>query len=385
MENKYLQQLERRYGKKPDLPVTSSERFGINFMNGLRGWQFPVQTISRANQEGKLLTMDLDFPGNKCDLDCSYCFAKAGEKTGTYYRQDKGDKPLTTSEVKDALLQAKDLGLRSAKIIGYREPFDNTGFFDFIDFADKNKIHLVVFTSAYTLGEKEAGSLDRAIDFLADRRVSLMAKLHTLDRNKEDKIVGRRGYSEKRDKILQALLDSGRFNSQSPTRLGIENVLASSNSEELVAMYEYFKIWRNVFIDIDPPIPVGRTGTLEEAEKAGLMPQEDLRRLAVKIYRINQRFGIEFEGVSPYFGGPPCSQLPNGIYVTLSGKVNPCCGGIGEIGDIKQQSLAEIIAKSPWRLKFHNQVYHHCPFREQRKIMTPDFIDEVEGKLKNGS
>jgi MoaA/NifB/PqqE/SkfB family radical SAM enzyme len=383
MKQEIKAQLEQRYGKTPELAVTNKKRFGNKFINGLKGWQFPTQELLQANQSGKLLTMDIDFPGNKCALNCTYCFAKAGEQTGTYYRLGMGDKPLSVEEMKQILLQAKDLGLQSAKVIGYREPFDNPGFFDFIDFTSQNGIHLAIFTSAYTLGEKEfGGSLTKTLDFLADRKTSLMVKLHTLDKAKEDQIVGRKGYSEERDRNLRALLEDGRFTSQSPTRLGIENVLASSNTNELATMYEYFKIYRNVFIDIDPPIPIGRTGTLEEAEKAGLMPQEELKQLATQIYKINQKYGIKFEGISPYFGGPPCSQLPNGVYITLSGKVNPCCGGIGETGDIRKTPLAEIVKNNPWRTKLKDRVYHNCPFREQRGIMTQKFIKEVESSLR---
>ena len=190
----YWKILEERFGQlKRELPVT--QRFE-GYFNGIQGWQFPIETVRRANKKGQLLTMDIDFPGNRCLLDCVYCFAKAGEKTGTYYRQDKGDKPLTVEEVKDVLKEAKQLGLESAKVIGYREPFDNPGIHDFIDYAAGLGIHLVVFTAGYTLGEQEFnGDLIRAVDFLAERPVSLMVKLHTLDKEKEDEIVRREGYS----------------------------------------------------------------------------------------------------------------------------------------------------------------------------------------------
>jgi len=381
MTNNTTTELERRYGARSSSAI---ERFGESYVNGLAGWQFSPTEIRTANQTGQLLTMDLDFPGSRCKLNCTYCFAKAGEKTGTYYRQDKGDVPLSIEEIKRAILEAKALGLQSVKIIGYREPFDNPGFYDFLDFTSSQDIHTVVFTSAYTLGEREfGGDMKKAIDFLAKRPISLMIKLHTLNRNNEDKIVRSEGYSQTRDRYLKALLNDGRFTGTSPTRLGIENVIASSNPQELLEMYEYFKIWKNVFIDIDPPIPVGRTGTLEEAEKAGLLPQEKLKELCIDIYQINEKFGIPFDGISPYFGGPPCSQLPNGLYVTLSGAVNPCCGGIGTLGNVRKTSLKTIFENNPWRAKLRERVYHSCPFREERKIMTAKFIKDVEKRLKS--
>ena len=46
------------------------------------------------------------------------------------------------------------------------------------------------------------------------------------------------------------------------------------------------KIYRNVFVDLDPPIPVGRTGTLVEAEKAGLVAASLEIRLAVGLIEV---------------------------------------------------------------------------------------------------
>ncbi len=375
--NEFWQELERRFGQA-ETDVIS--RWGTSYFNGLKGWQFSEEEVMEANKNGELLTMDVDFPGNRCRLNCTYCFAKAGEKTGTYYRPGAGKRPLTISEIKSFLLDAKKLGLKSSKVIGFREPFDNPGFYDFIDFATANSLQTVIFTAGYTLGEKEfGGNLQKAMDFLAERPVSLMVKLHTLDIEKEDTIVRRKGFSKARDRILRAFLDDGRFTNCNPSRLGIENVISSQDIEELLAIYEYFKIRRNVFVDLDPPIPIGRTGTLAEAEKAGLLPQDRLKDLCLRTYQVNQRYGIPIKGISPYFGGDPCTQLSNGLYLTLSGKVMTCCGSDEEIGDVRSQSVEEIFENNPHRKK--NCLFHNCPYREKRGIMTQDFIEKVKYKL----
>lgn len=372
-----LQKLEERYGKSE---VVVTKKFE-NYFNGIKGWQFSEEKLREANKKGKLLTMDLDFPGNNCGLDCLYCFAKIGEKTGTYYRPSQGVEPLPLDEIKTYLRDAKKQGLESVKIIGYREPFDNPGFYNFLDFLGNLEVHPVVFTALYTLGEEKfGGNLQKAIDFLADRDTSLMVKLHTLNREREDYIVQKQGYSEIRDKNLRTLLDDERFTNKTPTRLGIENVLSSPDINELLDIYEYFKIYRNVFVDLDPPIPIGRTGTLEEAEKAGLMSQDKLKDLCIKTYEINKKYGIPLKGVSPYFGGDPCSQLPNGVYLTLSGKVLTCCGGDEEIGNVRDTSLKKIFENNPHRNT--DCIYHDCPYRDKNKVMTKAFIEEVEKNLK---
>ena len=379
---KYFQALEALFGKaRGDCTVTA--RFGGGYCNGIKGWQFPEEILRSAREKGLLLTMDLDLPGEKCALNCSYCFAKAGEQTGTYYRSGKGQQPLSMEEIKQRLLEAKQLGLQSAKIIGYREPFENPEIFDFIDFATRNRIHLVIFTALYSLGEEFlGGGTADAIDFLAKHDVSLMVKMHSISSATEDAIVNLNGYAVKRNYYLKALLDDGGLAAESPTRLGIENVVSTRNIAELLTMYKYFKIYRNVFIDLDPPIPVGRTGTLAEAEKAGLMSQKKLLELCTRTYKINDAHGIPFKGISPYFGAAPCSQLPNSLYLTLSGQVFTCCGGDECIGNARKERLKEIFEKNPYRKK--RAAYHNCPYREKRGIMTKEFIKKAEEMLLCG-
>ncbi len=366
--------MEDRFGPAG---LTVSESFGTSYVNGIQGWQFPAETLAAA--EGRLLTMDLDFPGDRCALNCVYCFAKSGEETGTYYRPDKGDSPLGLADIRRVVIEAKDMGLRSIKIIGYREPFDNLGIHDFIEFSAQQGIHLVIFTAGYTLGEQAfGGSVSKAIDFLARRPVSLMVKMHSLDRETEDAIVRRKGYAQQRDRYLRELLEDGRFTAEACTRLGIENVISVQDVDELCDMYEYFKLHRNVFVDIDPPIPVGRTATLREAERSGCMSQSQLKDLAIRIYQLNQRHGIPFHGFSPFFGAPPCGQLPIGLYVTLSGRVLTCCGSDEELGNVKVETLRQTFARSPYRNpEGGNQ---SCPYRDKKGMLS--FADEVERRFR---
>lgn len=371
----YLTKLLFRFGYPCRKNVI--DRFGKSYVDGIEGWQFPRETIDAYNREGKLLTMDLDIPCG-CDLDCSYCFAKEN----AYYRTEAGDKPLSMQRIKGYLLEAKKLGLQSAKIIGYGEPFMNPKIFDLIRLATENGVHLVIFTACYTLGEGcFGGSKERAIDFLFRHKVSLMIKFHTLNRKKEEQIVGRKWYQKRRDINLRLILKHGGFTADSPTRLGLENVIATQDVLELAAIYEYFKIRRNVHVDIDAPIPVGRTATKEQGERIGLAG-ERLMELYERIYRINRRYGIPSQGVSPFIGNSPCSQLPNGLYLTLSGKVMSCCGGNEQYGDLNAgDTLSEIFHRNPYRLKAKT-VYHDCPYRERAGILSAAFLKRVRSELE---
>jgi MoaA/NifB/PqqE/SkfB family radical SAM enzyme len=372
-KNKYFKELERRFGKVQESDAITA-KFGNYFFDGILGWQFPDEVIMDYNGQGKLLTMDLDVPSS-CKLNCVYCFAKED----AYYRPMAGQKPLSFRQIMSVIKEAKQLGLKSIKIVGFGESLDNPAIFDFLEFTAKEDVVVVIFTSLYTLGEKRFGGNKRSVvDFLYNRRISLMVKYHTLDRKKDDRIVGMRGYAKERDENLCLLLRHGGFNNQSPTRLGIECVIAQQNVEELAAIYEYFKIFRNVHTDIDPPIPVGRTSTREKWEQFGLN-QVELVKLFRIIYGINKRHSLPFKGVSPFMGNPSCSQLPNGLYLTLSGKVVSCCGGDEEYGDIHDYSLRELFIRNPYRLNrcYSLKSHHDCPYRKRKGIITDEIIGQI--------
>lgn len=362
----YLDELVKRFGKIENSAIST---FGKDHFDGIQGWQFEEELITNHNRQGKLLTMDLDIP-SACPLNCIYCFAKED----AYYRPQAGDKPLSLKRIMEIIKEAKMLGLKSIKVVGYGEPFENSEIYNFIRFATELDIHLVIFTAGYTFG-KSFPSAQEAIAFLYQHKVSLMIKYHALTRAQEDLIVKKEGYAYVRDQNLNLLLDHG-FAGETPTRLGLENVIAIKNIQELAAIYEYFKIFCNIHVDIDPPIPVGRTKSKQQSEEIGLK-EKALLQLYKLIYSINRRYDIPSLGVSPFIGNPPCSQLPNGIYLTLSGKVMSCCGGSEEYGNVnKGESLEEIFQRNPYRLR-QNSIYHDCPYRAKAKILDEKFLSRV--------
>jgi len=96
--------LQQRFGRI-DLKNPTSVLFGDEYINGIKGWQFPEETILDYNREGKLLTMDLDVPC-PCKLNWVYCFVK-----GANYYEVPGQR-LSYKEIKEKICQAKELGLQ---------------------------------------------------------------------------------------------------------------------------------------------------------------------------------------------------------------------------------------------------------------------------------
>jgi len=100
-------------------------------INNVQGWGISRDKLHSKLFNGayKLQTLDIDF-GTKCSLHCPHCFKSEFNQTET-----KGN-ALTFDETKEIILQAKELGLESIKILGAGDPLENEDFLDFIKFSN---------------------------------------------------------------------------------------------------------------------------------------------------------------------------------------------------------------------------------------------------------
>ena len=301
---------------------------------------------------------------------------------------------------------------------------------------------LVVFTNGSVLANEAQCSHihglmpSEVIARLKSRRVSIMLKFHSFSDEIEDKLVGVRGYAAKRNKVLELLIDAG-FNAPPTfrsdeekhfmtgsaseedaitwTRLGLESVITPQCIKDMEEIYN-LKATRRLYIDLDPPVPVGLTRTAEWRKKYGLyMSEEQMLQAAIKLYEFNETLGIPFEGASPYFGGLPCSQLPYGLYVNSRGRLYPCCGcpdgkdieDYNYLGNVREQgALRKALATNPYHNHYKNHgfaydsppfnskeckgygIFHGCPFRDKAGDLMPQNwemkVAEHIGHLRKG-
>jgi hypothetical protein len=157
---------------------------------------------------------------------------------------------------------------------------------------------------------------------------------------------------------------------------------------------------KRLYIDLDPPVPIGLTRSQKIRKKNGIhVPKDQLLDLACRIYALNKEMGIPFEGASPYFGGLPCSQLPYSLYVNAMGRIYPCCGcpdievdGRSEyLGNVaKPNALLRAIESNPYRVHYKKYgfaydsppfnspdyhgygIYHGCAYRDRAADILPE-------------
>ncbi len=399
-----------------------------DYVNAIVGWQFPDTTIRKYlnGEKPRLLTMDFDFPcRKKCNLRCRYCFIETDERELEWRGDEISDK-LTYEELKDVFEQASKLGCKSAKLVGDQEPFLEDRFLEFLNFVSQElKIWVVVFTNGLVLADDRQcvnihdKSSESIIEEFKRLRVSIMLKFHSFSNHIEDDLVQRPGYAQKRNAVLKRLIEAG-FNEppefETPeeqflmtgvmgnerpetwTRLGLESVLTPQCLQDVEEIY-LMKARKRLYIDLDPPVPVGLTRSREEREKRNLsISKEQALQVCLRLYGLNEELGIPFEGASPYFGSLPCSQLPYGLYVNSRGRIYPCCGcpdkevdGRSEyLGYVREpNALSRAIESNPYRLHYKRYgfaynsppfnsreysgygIYHGCAYRDRAGDILP--------------
>ncbi|MFA7254272.1 MAG: radical SAM protein [Patescibacteria group bacterium] len=358
----------------PNVPVVYPGQFPANFNPNTAGWgNFAPEVIEES--KGKLLMLDLDF-GRKCSLNCPHCFRKSSSW------REGAEQDLSPSEIRGIIWQAKELGLRSVKILGAGEPFENEGFVDFLYFLDDEEIDVTVFTAGHAIEPWLAHGLAQI------ERLSLIVKFNTSNPFGQACMVGDGfEYPMKRNYTIQLLAEAG-MNKSNPTRLGLgTSPIMKANVQEAFDMYEW-AMRRNMFAVICPTMCSGRCGN---DSWMGINPDADqLVELYAHIYRFNIEYGIQTldqikeEGISAYAGARPCNQVGNGLYVTLDGIVRQCPGNdVDNLGDVRQTSLRQIWENSP-NFSRSGKFNYGCPAKDGRSIPT-GLYQKVLANIEIGS
>lgn len=414
--------------------------------NSIVGWQYPEPTIRRYLQSERtpLLTLDFDFPSqNKCNLRCKYCFIQSDEREAEA-KNGSTDTKLSLDALIRVFGEAAQIGSRSAKMVGDQEPFQEPGVLEFLRFAsEKLAMWIVVFTNGTVLADDEVCRRIHGLDGrsliaeLSKLRISIMVKFHSFSDKVEDDLVQSPGYAAKRNEALNRLIEA-RLNdvplfrtaeeqltmtgcgagetAGTWTRLGLESVLTPQCMDDIYGIYR-LKSDRRLFVDLDPPVPVGLTRSLEWRDRLGLsVPKETALDACLRIYELNEELGIPFVGASPYFGSFPCSQLPYGLYVNARGRIYPCCGCPAKDATGRSEYLGNArvtgalrcaIDSNPYRLHYRQHgfaydtapfsspaypgygIYHGCPYRDRAGDVMPEnwetIVEEHVERLRAGT
>lgn len=283
--------------------------------------EFTEQEIKKAVAGNRLLSIEIEF-SRICNFRCSYCYVE--EKTHCA-------KELSRAEIKDTILQAKELGARKIIILG-GEPSIYPHLKEMIEFLTGEQLEIEMFTNGTGIDEELAA-------VLADHRVRVALKLNSHNAEIQDRLAGKKGAHAIMTRALTTLTEAGY-----PSRelfLAISTVICQQNIAELPAMWRWLRQQK-----IEPYFEV-ITPQANALENSWLMVDGTaLKALFEQLAAIDRdEFGRHWEPQPPLVGNK-CMRHQVSCLVTATGEVMPCVGVTIGLDNIRNNRLADILKDS---------------------------------------
>ncbi len=292
--------------------------------------------IKEAQNHSGLLSITV-LLGNNCNLNCLYCYRNAG-------KEDKHN--LSLFDWENIIAQAKNLGARNVWIPGSGEPmldkyFYNNGDFPFLKICKELNLSVTFFTNGTHF-------TDSNLEELKDFDISIITKLNSFNPTIQDYLAGKRGCSEEIYEGLKLLLKHG-FNKSTPTYLGIDTVITAQNYTEIEYIFRFCRD-NNIIPYITANLHGGRTNSNHQLD----IHNDQIKELFYKILKIDQEsYGFSWSPTPPIIASQ-CKKLLYDIVVDYKGHVLLCPGIDIVVGNLKNDSLENIIKKSELIKKIRN-------------------------------
>ncbi len=283
--------------------------------------EFTEQEIRDAVAADRLLSMEIEF-SRICNFRCCYCYVDAKSQNAS---------ELSRAEIKDVILQAKELGARKIIILG-GEPSIYPHLVEMLRFLGKEGLEIEMFTNGSGIDAELAA-------VLAEEKVRIALKLNSRDEKIQDQLAGKKGAF----KIIYNALAASKAAGY-PSRdlfLAVSTVICRQNISELPAMWQWLRK-ENIepFFEVITPQANALGNNWLGVEAA------ELKELFVRLSAIDRdEFGRVWEPQPPLVGNK-CMRHQVSCVVTASGEVMPCVGVTIPQGNIRQDKLGSILKKS---------------------------------------
>ena len=283
--------------------------------------EFTEQEIRAAVAAGKLLSMEIEF-SRICNFRCSYCYVPGGNECGN---------ELSREEIRDVILQAKELGARKIIILG-GEPSIYPHLVEMIRFLGQEGLEVEMFTNGTGIDPALAA-------VLAEEKVRVVLKLNSRDETIQDRLAGKKGAFRIINRALATLQEAGYPSAEQ--FLAISTVICQQNIKELPAMWQWLREEK-----IEPYFEV-ITPQANALDNIWLgVDSSALKELFVHLSAIDrERFGRDWEPQPPLVGNK-CMRHQVSCVVTATGEVMPCVGVTIALDNIRDNKLAHILKHS---------------------------------------
>ena len=315
---------------KDIIPNYSNE----DFLEKVRKHNFEVAKTEKGKFQYNAVFIDLnavkELPSGEkigvcCNFNCPGCF-KTSEKR--YCLTDR----LNFNEIKQVIKFAKERGVKAVVYAGLGEPMLDQDFWNALDFAHKQNLWTIVFTNGTLITKDNAKILFR-------EKTIVIAKLNTLNRRKQDLMVGGiKNASERMLKGIKYLLETG----LKAPRLCIDSYILKENAEDLKDVLRFCR--KN---NIIPYFESFITKNLDESDyKNKILAQKELDKLFLDLQKIDaDEFNLKTKlnkGMRVY-GQNPCIKYWTMFSVRANGNVALCVSDNEIIGNIRKNPLEKIL------------------------------------------
>ena len=291
--------------------------FGENW-----GLEFSREEIDQALANKKILSLELELT-HACNLRCIYCYAESGKAL---------ENELSYSEIIDAVDQAISLGARKIIVLGGGEPLVYPHLFEVIDHILELGATADLFTNG-TLIDKDVA------DKLYQRNIPIVIKQNSKKTEVQDFLAGKAGSFAAIQKGMKNLIAAGYPDENHP--LGIQTIVCKQNYNELPDLWRWA---RNNGI-----VPYIETMTMQGRARKNVdleVPAEKIRELFEKLANIDEEeFGRKWMPRPP-LAASQCARHEYSCTVCANGDINPCPGVNIPVGNIRLNTLEDIIQSS---------------------------------------
>lgn len=287
----------------------------------VRNFEFSREEIEEAVRANRLLSLEVEF-SLRCNFRCSYCY----QPESSVFENE-----LTEDEIRDVILQAKDLGAKKIVILG-GEPMVYHRILDMIAFIRQQGLDIEMFTNGFQITAAVA-------EYLFNHQVMVVLKMNTHDEKTQDILAGKKGAYKIIQTAFAHLKQAGYPCGKAP--LAVSTIICRQNIDDLPGMWQWLRD-QNIIPYFEMITPQGSAKQNEWLAVDSKEAFETFQQIA-DIDR--RRYGQCWDPQPPLVGNK-CLRHRFSCLVNSQGDVMPCVGVSIAVGNIRKQRLSDILQGS---------------------------------------
>jgi radical SAM protein with 4Fe4S-binding SPASM domain len=293
--------------------------------------KFSPQEIDNAVRDHTLLTMEVEF-NSTCNFKCIYCYSDNTELP----------REMSVNEWESVILQAKGMGVRSIIILG-GEPTLYDDLLKMIKFIRAQGMSVEMFTNG-------AGITADLAQELFELDIFIALKMNTFKKEVQNLMSGNTEAYTQISTALKNLQEAGYPGNG--RLLAVSSVICKYNYDELETLWRWLR-QRNIHPYFEMITPQGKAKDRLDLEVA----PEKVRDLFERLSVVDKEFGYKWEPKPPLVG-TDCKRHLYSLVVNPVGDIFPCVGVSITVGNVRDNTLSDIIRDSEVLNKLRNYKEH---------------------------